>query len=305
MKQSLLKDEKYRSLFAVLSATGWSLAYPLIKLGYREFQIPSDDIGGKILFAGIRFLCAGLILLGYSFSQKRKPGKLGSNEWTWLVLFALVNITFHYMFAYIGLGYIPGSRGTILDSMGGFLLILLAAWVYPDAQSMRSKWIGCLLGIAGIVLINWNPGHSLFSGISWKGDGMLLLNALFSAMGGLMTRHISKKTDMTFATAISMALGGTVMILLVPLFGIDHAWALSAKGILILFCLILISAVCFGIYNRLLSYHPIGKVAIFNALIPVLGVFFSGLLLQEPLKWQYLVSVALVATGIYIINKEE
>ena len=162
MKQSLLKDEKYRSLFAVLSATGWSLAYPLIKLGYREFQIPSDDIGGKILFAGIRFLCAGLLLLGYSFSQKRKPGKLGSNEWTWLVLFALVNITFHYMFAYIGLGYIPGSRGTILDSMGGFLLILLAAWVYPDAQSMRSKWIGCVLGIAGIVLINWNPGHSFF-----------------------------------------------------------------------------------------------------------------------------------------------
>ena len=64
-----------------------------------------------------------------------------------------------------------------------------------------------------------------------------------------------------------------------------------------------ISALCFGVYNKLISLYPISKVAIYNALIPVLGVVFASLLLNEPLKWQYLVAMILVAGGILAINK--
>ena len=73
-------------------------------------------------------------------------------------------------------------------------------------------------------------------------------------------------------------------------------------GVIVLIALIMISAVCFAIYNALLTYHPISEIAIYNALIPVLGVVISALLLQEPLKWQYILSVLLVAAGIWIIN---
>ncbi|MGM9584607.1 MAG: EamA family transporter, partial [Faecousia sp.] len=72
-------------------------------------------------------------------------------------------------------------------------------------------------------------------------------------------------------------------------------------GIPILALLILISAVCFGIYNTLLTYHPISKIAIYNALIPVLGVVFSSLLLGEPFLWQYVVAGGMVAVGIIFL----
>ena len=65
----------------------------------------------------------------------------------------------------------------------------------------------------------------------------------------------------------------------------------------------MISAGCFSIYNELLAYHPISKIAIYNALIPVLGVIFAALLLKEELKWQYLMAVVMVACGIYLVNK--
>ncbi|MBR3738602.1 MAG: EamA family transporter [Eubacterium sp.] len=56
-------------------------------------------------------------------------------------------------------------------------------------------------------------------------------------------------------------------------------------------------------YNLLIANHPISKVAIFNALIPVLGVMFSSVLLGEPFKWQYLAAGLSVAFGIAIINR--
>ena len=68
--------------------------------------------------------------------------------------------------------------------------------------------------------------------------------------------------------------------------------------------LVLISAVCFAIYNELLAVYPISEIAIYNALIPVLGVMFAALFLNEPLKWQYFVAVLLVAAGICIVNKK-
>ena len=84
--------------------------------------------------------------------------------------------------------------------------------------------------------------------------------------------------------------------------GTDSVWSINFKGMLVLFALILISAVCFGVYNELLAYHPISKIAIYNALIPVLGVIFAALLLKEELKKQYFVAVLMVAVGIYFVN---
>ena len=75
-------------------------------------------------------------------------------------------------------------------------------------------------------------------------------------------------------------------------------------GVTILFILILISAVCFGIYNMLLANHPISKVAIYNSLIPVFGVMFSSLLLKEPFAWQYILAACLTAAGIYVVNRK-
>ena len=75
------------------------------------------------------------------------------------------------------------------------------------------------------------------------------------------------------------------------------------KGIIVLIALIMISAVCFAIYNELLAYHPISKIAIYNALIPVLDDF-SALLLKEELKWQYFISVTMVACGIFFVNSK-
>ena len=299
----LFRNEKLRPLLAILCALGWSLAYPFIKLGYGELQIDSADLGSKILFAGIRFFAAGLLVLAFSAVQKRKLA-VTRKEVPWLTLFALVNTALHYLFSYIGLSYIPSARSTILDSMGSFFLIILSGLFLEDDTFSVKKIAGCLLGFCGILTISITPGGGLFSGISFLGDGMILLNACCAAGGGILTRFISKKMDMMTATGYGMSAGGLMLLLVGLMVGVRQPWNLSLWGVTILFVLVLISAVCFGIYNMLLANHPISKVAIYNSLIPVFGVMFSSLLLREPFFWQYILAAGLTAPGVYVVNRK-
>ncbi len=302
--ERIFKDNKYKTLLAVICSVGWSLAYPFIKLGYQSFQIASDDLGGKILFAGIRFFMAGLFVMLFCAFRKTGLDLKDKKDLRWLLLLALVNTTLHYMFAYIGLGYNSSARSTILDSLGGFILIFLSAMIFADDKMTTHKIIGSLLGLAGIVLINIQPGEDFFKDVTFRGDGMILLNAVFSAIGGLLTRIVSKKMNIMMATGQSMAIGGALMLVIGIIIGPAAPWVITVRGLLILLVLIMISAVCFGIYNELLAWHPISQIAIYNALIPVLGVIFAALILSEELKWQYFLSVLMVAAGIYIVNRK-
>ena len=62
---NIFQDKRYKAILAIICAVGWSMAYPLIKVGYGIFEISADDLGGKLLFAGVRFLLAGLLVSAF------------------------------------------------------------------------------------------------------------------------------------------------------------------------------------------------------------------------------------------------
>ena len=67
--------------------------------------------------------------------------------------------------------------------------------------------------------------------------------------------------------------------------------------------LVLISAVCFGIYNKHEARYYISWDAIYIALIQDVGVVYAKLLLGEAMKWQYFVAMFMVASGIFVTNR--
>lgn len=77
----------------------------------------------------------------------------------------------------------------------------------------------------------------------------------------------------------------------------------SALGIIYLLLLIAISTVGFTLYNKLLTCNPVGKVAIYNSLIPVVGAVTSCLCLGETFYWKYVLAGSLATAGICIINR--
>ena len=299
-----VKSKKWLPVLALICSVLWALAYPLIKLGYRELNIAPNDLGSKVLFAGIRFLFAGALVLLITGAVNHTEKKISKSAWGWLLLFAIVNTSLHYLFSYIGLGYIPSARGTIIDSMGSFLLIILSCIVFSDDRMGWNKVLGCVLGFSGIVIMNVEPGKFMLENISFLGDGMILLNAVFAAFGGVVGRIVSRKMDMTLATGISMAIGGGILCVVGLCIGVGQSWHISVVGVTIIVALTLISAISFSIYNSLIANHPISTVAIYNAFIPVFGVGFSSLILGEQFMLKYLIAGVLVALGIVAVNRK-
>lgn len=299
-KKSIFQRPAWVAILALTAATAWGWAYPLIKLGFQEFGISGDMTGSKMLFAGVRFCIAGLIILSLARVTGRNFKIRKRADWLYITAFALLNTTLHYAFFYIGLSHSEGARAAILNSMSVFMLVILACIFFESDKMNLRKVIGCTLGIAGIAALNTGGGQS--GSFSMMGDGMIILNAACSAFAGLMTRGLSKRVDIFVGTGYGLAIGGLLLIIPGLLAG-GSIPAVSVFGVVILLLLILISTFGFAIYNKLLSCNPVGKVAIFNSLIPVVGAITSCLCLSEPFRWQYIIAGGLAAAGIYIINK--
>ena len=303
---SIFQRPVWVALLAFTAAFSWGWAFPLVKLGFAEYGITQDMTASKMLFAGLRFGLAGLIILmiaavtGRSFSYKPTAPKANMGNAMFLLLFALMNTTLHYAAFYIGLSYSQGARAAILNSMSVFTLVILACIFFKSDKMTYRKMLGCVVGFAGILTLNM--GNQESGAFTLLGDGLIILNALCGAFAGLLTRGVNKRIDVFVGTGYSLAVGGTLLIIPSLLMGatLPH---ITLWGICILALLVGISTIGFALYNKLLTCNPIGKVAIWNSLIPVVGALTSCLCLGERFYPKYIFAAGLATLGIYIINK--
>lgn len=288
-------------IFALTAAVAWGWAYPLIKLGFAEFHITPDLTGSKILFAGIRFCISGLIILGVARAGNKSFAVRRSADWWYILLFTLLNTTIHYTCFYIGLSYAPGARSAILNSLSVFSVVILACLFFKSDRMTIRKLMGCMIGFAGILALNIG-GERSGNGFTLMGDGMIILNALSGAAASLLARGLGRRMNVFVGTGYSLALGGLMLMAAGLLLGGSIPYV-SALGITYLLLLIAISTVGFTLYNKLLTCNPVGKVAIYNSLIPVVGAVTSCLCLGETFYWKYVLAGSLATAGICIINR--
>ena len=179
-------------------------------------------------------------------------------------------------------------------------MVLLACACFKSDKLTSRKILGCAVGFGGILSLNLGGVES--GQFTWLGDGMIILNAICGACANLMTRGLSRRVDVFVGTGYSLTIGGLLLIIPGLAFG-GTLPNVNMLGIICLLLLIAISAIGFALYNKLLSLNPVGKVAIYNSLIPIVGAVSSCLCLGETFHLKYALAGGLAALGIYIINK--
>ena len=299
-RTSIFQKPAWVVVFALTAAMAWGWAFPLIKIGFSAFGITADMTGSKMLFAGIRFAAAGLILLSVARGSGRSFKTSKPIDWRFILAFALMNTTLHYFFFYVGMSHSEGSRAAILNSLSTFLVVLLACACFKSDKLTSRKILGCAVGFSGILALNLGGTES--GQFTWVGDGMIILNAICGAISNLMTRGLSRRVDVFVGTGYSLTIGGLLLIIPGLVFG-GTLPNINMLGIICLVLLVAISAIGFALYNKLLSLNPVGKVAIYNSLIPIVGAVTSCLCLGETFHPKYALAGGLAALGIYIINR--
>ncbi|HEB4874757.1 TPA: DMT family transporter [Kluyvera ascorbata F0526] len=279
----------------------WGSAYPAIKSGYELFQIATDDIPSKIVFAGYRFLFAGALLLLLAMAQRKPIARLNARQFGQLTLLGLTQTSLQYIFFYIGLAFTTGVKGSIMNATGTFFSVLLAHFIYQNDRLSYNKTLGCILGFVGVMVVNFNSGLLDFS--FSLGDGSVVLAAFILSAASLYGKRISQTVDPTVMTGYQLAFGGLALVV----GGYLSGGTLTLHGfssVAILGYLTLLSSVAFALWSILLKYNRVGMIAPFNFLIPVSGSVLSAIFLGENIfEWKYALALALVCSGIWWVNK--
>lgn len=281
----------------------WGSASPCIKLGYALFKIPSSETWTQILFAGTRFILAGIltILIGSALNKKMLvPTKSSVPSIAKLALFQTI---LQYIFFYIGLAHNSGVKASIINGSNTFFVILLAGLVFQQEKLDFKKLAGCVIGFAGVIIVSMN-GRSIDMNLSLMGDGSLFLCAISYAVSSCLMKNYSKNDNPVMLSGYQFIFGGIVMVIVGLIMGgrINH---ISFSAVLMLLYLACISAVAYSLWGILLKHNPVSKVAIFGFTNPVFGVLLSAWWLGEgssELGINAFIALILVSIGILIVN---
>jgi drug/metabolite transporter (DMT)-like permease len=287
-------------LLAVFCIFLWGTAIPCVKLSYPLFGIVSGAPFDQIFFAGIRFTGAGLLTLLIAFLTKSGARTIQKRHILPVLGLGLVQTTAQYICFYIGLSNTTGARGAIFNSVSTFFTVLLAAVFFRSEKVTIRKLLGCLIGFAGIIVVNLGGG--LTSRFTWNGDLLIMCSSLFFALGSVISKKLSQSENPFLLTGSQLFFGGLVLLALGYLGG-GRLHAGSLPGIALLLYLIALSATAFTIWTYLLRDHEAASVSVYFFLLPVFGVLLSGLFLGEQiLSLRNLAALLFVCAGIYVVN---
>lgn len=166
------------------------------------------------------------------------------------------------------------------------------------------KLAGCILGFAGVVIINM-AGGSMDMGFRLTGEGFVLIAQLSYGASTVLINIFSKKVSPVILSGCQFFMGGVLLFIVGILIGghLDH---MSIAGVVLI--LLPGNGIGCGVYTLgrvLLAHNEVSKVAIFGFVNPLCSVVLSMLVLGEvsqAFNARSLIALILVCVGIYIVN---
>lgn len=306
-----MKDRKFLEktwvvcLLACICCFLWGSAFPCIKIGYQLFEIDANDAMSQILFAGVRFTLAGLLVILFGSILKKEPMLPKKSSYGKIIKICIFQTVLQYLFFYIGLAHTTGVKASVVEASGTFLAIMIASLIFHQEKLTLSKAGGCIVGFAGVILINMT-GSGLAGEMSFSGEGFILLSATAYAISSVLIKRYSEQEDPVLISGYQFMIGGLVMALIGFISG-GRLHLSSLSGAAMMLYMALISAVAYTLWSILLKHNPVSKVAVFGFMNPVFGVILSAILLKESGTIPFIqcaISLLLVCIGIYIANKD-
>lgn len=291
-------------LGALICCALWGSAFPCIKLGYAWMQIGAGDTAAQILYAGLRFMLAGVLAVLFGSVLQKQVLIPTKDAVPKVIGLSMLQTVIQYLFFYIGLAHTSGVKASIVEGTNVFVAILVAAYIFHQEKVTARKMIGCVVGFAGVILVNLS-GSGLDASFSFMGEGFIFFSTIAYACSSVMLKRYSKEYNTVMLSGYQFVVGGLIMTVCGLVFG-GRLTHFSARAVLMLLWLAVVSAAAYSLWGILLKYNPVSRVAVFGFMNPVFGVILSAILLQESdaLGVKCVVALTLVCAGIYIVNKE-
>jgi len=274
----------------------WGTTYLAIRIGVESLP--------PALFAGIRWLTAGLLFLlilrirGVPFPERREYLNL-----------AVVAV----MLLVIANGCVVWAEQWVPSGLTALIVATLPFWMagietqLPTGNPLTArKVIGIVIGFAGLVLLFYPDLNTSFDRAYLWGIFVLFIAPFSWAIGSLYSKYRPVKSQPLMAAAAQMVIAGIVLIgigILAQETGRFHfnMAGFGAMAYLIMFG----SIVGYGSYIYSLTKLPAAKVSLFAYINPVIAVFLGWLILDERLDSYVFAATALILSGVLMVKSSK
>jgi drug/metabolite transporter (DMT)-like permease len=272
----------------------WGSTYLAIRIGVADLP--------PFLFAGVRFLIAGAVLLvvaralGYGLPRS-------AADWRTQ---AVVGV----MLLAGGNTFVVWAEQFITSGAASIFVVTVALWmaffdaIIPGGTSQLNWRIvsGLLLGFLGTaLLVGASPAELARADL--RGPLALTGASASWALGSVYFKRHPTDTSPYVASSVQMLAGGTLVTLAGLLLGEGSAWRFSPAGIGALGYLIVFgSIVGYSAYAYALRHAPPTIVGTYAYVNPVVAVILGWLILDEPVSLRTFVAMGLILGAVVWIQ---
>ncbi|CAN5420926.1 DMT family transporter [soil metagenome] len=257
-----------------------------------------DDVGPMMLTA-MRFVVAAIVLEIICRRAKLKPlqGRLAA-------ALGLVGVALACVSQNLGLKWTAASDASLIQGAAPALAVLLAIVVLRE-RPKRALFLGVGVSLAGVATVAFATGNA--DGRALSGNLLVLLSAIGFAAFIVVGRN-------AVATAGPIAaLTGAVryaLMVLIPAAIVESVMAggssvenIQAESLLLVLYLgVACSALAYALWGFALQHLESSRAAVFDNLVPIVGVAAAGLFLGETVTLRHLIGIALVLGGVGVIG---
>jgi drug/metabolite transporter (DMT)-like permease len=272
---------------------------------YLGIAIAVDTIP-PFLMAAVRFLIAGLVLLGWSVAREGRAFNAPSpREWRDSAIVGALLLGG-------GMGMVAYGEQSVPSGITALLIALMPVWVavlgrvFLREKLPRMAVGGIVLGFIGVAIL---IGPSAFGGTGAL-EPLALAAILFSPIawssGSLFSSHrATLPRQPLVATGAQMFMGGLVLLVMSLASGELVGFRIESVSrdsvIATVYLTVIGSLLAFTAYGWLLRVAPLPLIATYAYVNPVVAVILGAIVLGEPIELRTLVAGAVIVVGVAVI----
>ena len=273
--------------------------------GFTQVTIKLANAGFSPLFqAGLRSAGSALLLWAWSVvcgvPLFRRDGTLGHGTLI-AALFAA-----EFILIYEGLALTTAARAVLFVYTAPFVVALGAHVFVPGERLRPLKVAGLVCAFVGVALA-LADGLRLPTRSELVGDALVLGGAVCWGATTVVVKA-SRHVHLTPNKTLFYQLAGSALVLL-PLSralgepGVTHPGAVALAALA--FQIVIVAFASYLAWFWLLARYPASELSVFSFLTPLFGMAASALVLGERVGPALAVAMALVAAGIYLVNRPD
>ncbi|MFC6613536.1 DMT family transporter [Halopenitus salinus] len=280
----------------VLLAVLWGGSFVAIEVGLAYFP--------PLLFAGIRYLLAGVAVLAYAAVVADGWIPTTRREVSSVVVTAVFVIAIYHGFLYVGEQYVPGAIAAVIVSLSPVLTAAVAAVVLPNERVGPVEVGGFLLGIVGVSVVA-NPSADALVSTQTLGILLVFCSAVAFAVGAVLLRPLRTDFPVVALQGWGMTLGAVLLFAGAGALGESPGdVSVTPTAIVSLAYLSVLSGVlAFLIYFALLDAVGPTQLHLVGYAEPVTAALASWLVLGHLIEGDALVGFAAILAGFLVLER--